>query len=43
MIWVVRESLIEAMLQRWPAESHQVFHVQTDTAERISRTILSDD
>jgi nucleoside-triphosphatase THEP1 len=42
MIWVVRESLIGAMQQRWPAESHQVFHVQTDTAETIARTIFAE-
>lgn len=40
MLWVVRESLIEAMLQRWPAKTHRVFRVGESSADEIIEAIM---
>ena len=41
MIWVVRESLINEMLQRWPAQSQQVFDVREYSAQTIANKIMA--
>ena len=40
MLWVVRQSLINEMLKRWPARQHMIFSIDKDTAEDVSREII---
>lgn len=40
MLWVVRESLVEAILERWPAASHVIYPARETSAEKLSGDIL---
>ena len=40
MLWVVRESLIDEVIQRWPAVSHRIYPAATTSADSLAADII---